>query len=81
MKRTMADTFQDICWGIIRGFQDAILGSMKIFKLDSDTSSEQKKDERDEPMTTLARRRAEKQKQTKTTEKKDRYQYLLFHQT
>ncbi|XP_053408132.1 etoposide-induced protein 2.4 homolog [Mercenaria mercenaria] len=65
----MADTFQDICWGVIRGFQDAVLGSMKIFKLDSEQP--EGKEEQQQKMTTLARRRAEKQKQTQRTEKKD----------
>lgn len=67
----MADTFQDICWGIIRGFQDAVLGSLKIFKLDAETSSENKQQGKEEPITTLARRRAEKQRQTKKVEKKE----------
>ena len=68
---TMADTFQDISWGIIQGFRDAVLGSVKAFKLDSEpTSPVQKKDE---PMTTLARRRAEKQKTSKKSQPKKRY--------
>jgi hypothetical protein len=65
----MADTFQDICWGVIRGFQDAVLGSMKIFKLDSEQVEGK---EQQQKLTTLARRRAEKQKQTNKTEKKER---------
>ncbi|XP_060607250.1 etoposide-induced protein 2.4 homolog [Ruditapes philippinarum] len=64
----MADTFQDICWGVIRGFQDAVLGSMKIFKLDSEQVEGK---EQQQKLTTLARRRAEKQKQTNKTEKKE----------
>lgn len=65
----MADTFQDLCWGVVRGFQDAILGSLKIFKLDSEDAT--KTPEKKEQMTTLARRRAEKQKTAKVIENKD----------
>ena len=66
----MADTFQDICWGVIRGFQDAVLGSLKVFKLDSEQQEEGK--EQQQKLTTLARRRAEKQKQANKTEMKER---------
>lgn len=67
----MADTFQDICWGIVKGFQDAILGTTKIFKLDSDKSQEV--EQKEKHLTTLAKRRADKKSATKTVEKKDRF--------
>lgn len=65
----MTDTFQDICWGIIRGFRDAIVGSLKIAYLDSDNEAQADK-KSEEQLTTLARRRAEKHKQQKKVEKK-----------
>ncbi|XP_033730946.1 etoposide-induced protein 2.4 homolog [Pecten maximus] len=57
----MADNFQDILYEIVSGLQDGILGTLKIRKLGKAESEEiLKKDP--EPMTTLARRRAERNK-------------------
>lgn len=56
----MTDTFREICWGIIQGFRDAVLGTLHVFKLDADRKTEVK--QQDVPLTTLAKRRAEKQK-------------------
>ncbi|XP_069115412.1 etoposide-induced protein 2.4 homolog [Argopecten irradians] len=57
----MADNFQDILYDTVRGLQDGILGTLKIRKLGKAESEEiLKKDP--EPMTTLARRRAERNK-------------------
>ena len=69
----MTDTFREICWGVIQGFRDAVLGTLHVFKLDADRKSEVK--QQDVPLTTLAKRRAEKQsKGQKEKEKaKDRY--------
>ena len=67
----MTGTLQDICWNIVDGFRDAILGSIKLFKMDKEKqpASEIKAEE---PKTTLARRRAEKQKTQKKAVVKER---------
>lgn len=57
----MTDLLQDILYGIIYGFRDSILGTHKIFKLDAE-NEEEELSKTLEPMTTLARRRAEKRK-------------------
>ena len=60
----MTELVQEMCWGMMLGFRDAILGCFKVFKMDQNTQSQNEK-QSDEPMTTLAKRRAEKQKQFK----------------
>ncbi|OWF42308.1 etoposide-induced protein 2.4 homolog [Mizuhopecten yessoensis] len=66
----MADNFQDILYEIVHGLQDGILGTLKIPKLGKAESEEVKKDQ--EPMTTLARRRAERNKDKETVQIKER---------
>ncbi|XP_022327779.2 etoposide-induced protein 2.4 homolog [Crassostrea virginica] len=56
----MADSTKEIVNGIVQGFRDSILGIIKIFRYD--TTSEKCDPKKSEPQTTLARRRAEKQK-------------------
>ncbi|XP_052803163.1 etoposide-induced protein 2.4 homolog [Mya arenaria] len=63
----MAESFQDICWEIARGFRDAVLGAGKIFKIDEAKSD--KKDDPPEHHTVLAQRRAQRQKHTQREEK------------
>lgn len=64
----MTDTFREICWGIIHGFRDAVLGTVHVFKLDADRKKKIKQPE--EPLTTLAKRRAEKQKRNQKEKEK-----------
>lgn len=63
----MTDTFQDISREIIRGFRDAILGTVNIFKMDAAVETNEKKGT--EQMTVLAQRRAHKQQQIHKEEK------------
>ncbi|XP_060067411.1 etoposide-induced protein 2.4 homolog [Ylistrum balloti] len=66
----MADNFHDILYEIINGLQDGILGTLKIQKLGKAESEETlRKDP--EPMTTLARRRAERKKDEVQHKKKE----------
>lgn len=67
----MTDTITEIMYSMIRGFRDSILGAMKVHKLDSE-QEEEKPQTKSEPMTTLAKRRAErnKTKEQKPAEKK-----------
>ena len=55
----MTDLLKDILYGVIHGFRDSILGTHKIFKLDAQNEEEDTA-RTSEPMTTLARTRAEK---------------------
>lgn len=70
----MADSFQDILIEIINGLKDGILGTFKLGKLrkaEMEYEATIKKDP--EPMTTLARRRAERKHQDKDkVQKKER---------
>ena len=73
----MSGTFQDICWNVIDGFRDAILGSLKLLRMDEGLEEGQEI-KSEEPKTTLARRRAEKQKTQKKITVKDRLN-IIFH--
>jgi hypothetical protein len=67
----MTDLLKDILYGVIHGFRDSILGTHKIFKLD--TQNEEEDTARtSEPMTTLARRRAEKRKDKSSGQKQQK---------
>ena len=68
----MTDLLKDILYGIIHGFRDSILGTVKIFKLDNQ-DEEEESDRSTEPMTTLARRRAEKRKDKSSSQKQQKY--------
>ena len=72
----MTDTFREICWGIIQGFRDAVLGTLHVFKLDADRKTEVK--QQDVPLTTLAKRRAEKQKKGQKEKEKAKERYLSW---
>ncbi|WAR04289.1 EI24-like protein [Mya arenaria] len=71
----MAESFQDICWEIARGFRDAVLGAGKIFKIDEAKSD--KKDDPPEHHTVLAQRRAQRQKHTQREEKAQAALWIL----
>lgn len=58
----MADSTKEIIHGIIQGFRDSILGISKILKYDASIDNSEGELKKNEPQTTLARRRAEKQK-------------------
>lgn len=60
---TQTGLIRDVLYGIINGFRDSILGTVKIFKLDHQ-HEEGEGTKSSEPLTTLARRRAEKRKET-----------------
>ncbi|KAK6173145.1 hypothetical protein SNE40_016658 [Patella caerulea] len=61
----MSDTFQNIISNLVWGFRDSILGMFKAFKLDSEIPTEHSS-RTVEPMTALAKRRAEKSKHKDT---------------
>ncbi|XP_064650832.1 etoposide-induced protein 2.4 homolog [Lineus longissimus] len=70
----MADTIKLITLGIAKGLQDAILGSLRVYKLDHEGREEvEEVQQTSEPRSTLAKRRAEKMKgmETKTSTKKE----------
>ena len=69
----MTDTFREICWGIIQGFRDAVLGTLHVFKLDAEKKVAVKQP--DEPLTTLAKRRAEKHKRGQKEKEKGKERY------
>lgn len=72
----MTDLLKDILYGIIHGFRDSILGTVKIFKLDNQ-DEEEESDRSAEPMTTLARRRAEKRKDKSSSQKQQKNPRVL----
>lgn len=72
----MTDLLKDILYGIIHGFRDSILGTVKIFKLDNQ-NEEEESDRSSEPMTTLARRRAEKRKDKSSSQKQQKNPRVL----
>ncbi|KAJ8299530.1 hypothetical protein KUTeg_023590 [Tegillarca granosa] len=71
----MTDTITEIMYSMIRGFRDSILGAMKVHKLDCE-QEEEKPQTKSEPMTTLAKRRAER---NKFKEQKPAENILLFN--
>ncbi|XP_061163790.1 etoposide-induced protein 2.4 homolog [Saccostrea echinata] len=79
----MADSTKEIINGIIQGFRDSILGILKIFRYEATDSSSDGEQKKTEPKTTLARRRAEKQKlkgssEVKETKKEPTVKQRLF---
>ncbi|CAG2237874.1 EI24 [Mytilus edulis] len=72
----MTDLLKDILYGIIHGFRDSILGTVKIFKLDNQ-DEEEESDRSSEPMTTLARRRAGKRKDKSSSQKQQKNPRVL----
>ena len=69
----MTDAFREICLGIIQGFRDAVLGTLHVFKLDAEKKESVKQP--DVPLTTLAKRRAEKHKQGRKEKEKGKERY------
>lgn len=71
---SMSNTVNNIIAGIAKGFQDAVLGTLKVYKLDLAIQADIAK-KSEEPMTILARRRAEKMKHKKP----EKVRYGIHH--
>ncbi|XP_046352994.1 etoposide-induced protein 2.4 homolog [Haliotis rufescens] len=58
----MTDTIKSVAASLVLGFRDAVLGTRRVLNLDADLQEEEAEKKSNEPLTTLARRRLEKNK-------------------
>lgn len=58
----MTDTVRLVTAGMMRGFRDSILGTLKVYKMDQEPDGSKQAKKPVEPQTVLAQRRAERMK-------------------